>query len=162
MANQLKMADIQAILSLDAQGWSHRSIAARLGVHRETVSRYVRLAAGGSKPATLHAGIWPENEPTGGSKPATVTRPPPQSMRQASVAGLPIPGPRPLCLAVTDLQMPGRLRQPPTPILNPAQGRAPSQLLGTHTPCLHRSLLAEAASMGTFLMNAYGDISNGA
>ncbi|HTU25054.1 MAG TPA: IS21 family transposase [Pirellulales bacterium] len=76
MANQLKMADIQAILSLDAQGWSHRSIAARLGVHRETVSRYVRLAAGSSKPATLHAGIWPENEPTGGSKPATMHAPP--------------------------------------------------------------------------------------
>jgi hypothetical protein len=76
MANQLKMADIQAILSLDAQGWSHRSIAARLGVHRETVSRYVRLAAGGSKPATLHAGIWAENEPTGGSKPANLHAPP--------------------------------------------------------------------------------------
>lgn len=54
MANQLKMADVQAILSLDAQGWSQRSIAQRLGVHRETVSRYVRLAANASKPATLH------------------------------------------------------------------------------------------------------------
>ena len=76
MANQLKMADIQAILSLDAQGWSHRSIAARLGVHRETVSRYVRLAAGSSKPANLHAGIGPEREPGDEPKPATWDAPP--------------------------------------------------------------------------------------
>ena len=56
MANQLKMAIVQAILSLHAQGWSQRAIAKRLEVHRETVSRHVRRAAGGSKPATLLAG----------------------------------------------------------------------------------------------------------
>ncbi len=54
MANQLKMADIEAIVALHAQGWSYRWIAQRLGIHRETVSRYVRLAD--SKPANLHAG----------------------------------------------------------------------------------------------------------
>jgi hypothetical protein len=56
MANQLKMAAIDAILTLYAQGWSQRAIARRLGVHRETVSRHVRLASGVSKPAILHAG----------------------------------------------------------------------------------------------------------
>jgi transposase len=56
MANQLKLAIIRAILSLHAQGWSQRAIAKRLEVHRETVSRHVRLAASGSKPATLPAG----------------------------------------------------------------------------------------------------------
>jgi transposase len=56
MANQLKMAFIDAILTLHEQGWSQRAIARRLGVHRETVSRHVRLAAGISKPAILHAG----------------------------------------------------------------------------------------------------------
>ena len=45
MANQLKMATVQSILSLHAQGWSQRRIAAAVGVDRETVSRYVRLAA---------------------------------------------------------------------------------------------------------------------
>ena len=55
MANQLKMADIQAILVLKRRGWSDRRIARELGVHRETVSRYVRLNF--SKPAT--------NPPTG-------------------------------------------------------------------------------------------------
>jgi transposase len=56
MANQLKMAFIDAILTLHSQGWSQRAIARRLGVHRETVSRHVRLAGGISKPAILHAG----------------------------------------------------------------------------------------------------------
>lgn len=39
MSNQLKMATIQAILSLRAQRWSFRRIAKTLGVHRETVAR---------------------------------------------------------------------------------------------------------------------------
>ena len=55
MANQLKMAFIDAILTLHSQGWSQRAIARRLGVHRETVARHVRLAAGVSKPAILPA-----------------------------------------------------------------------------------------------------------
>ena len=47
MANQLKMATVQFILELHAQGWSGRRIARELGVDRETVSRYVA----GSNPA---------------------------------------------------------------------------------------------------------------
>jgi IS30 family transposase len=49
MANQLKMAFIDAILTLHSQGWSQRAIARRLGVHRETVSRHVRLANGNAR-----------------------------------------------------------------------------------------------------------------
>ena len=45
MANLLKMAIVQSILSLHAQGWSARRIAGKLQVHRDTVSRYVRAAA---------------------------------------------------------------------------------------------------------------------
>ena len=37
MANQLKMAKINAILTLRERGWSCRRIARELGVHRETV-----------------------------------------------------------------------------------------------------------------------------
>jgi transposase len=44
MANQLKMAETQAILALWRSGWSLRRIARELGVNRETVGRYVRLA----------------------------------------------------------------------------------------------------------------------
>jgi transposase len=65
MANQLKMAFIDAILTLHSQGWSQRAIARRLGVHRETVSRHVRLANGDSKPANMHGGDLPP--PTSGS-----------------------------------------------------------------------------------------------
>lgn len=67
MSNQLKMADIQAILSLRAQGRSFREIARQLGVHRETAARYVRQAAAGSEPASALPG--PGAQPT--SKPAT-------------------------------------------------------------------------------------------
>ena len=42
MANQLKMADIQCIMTLRSRGWSRRRIARELGVDRETVTRYVR------------------------------------------------------------------------------------------------------------------------
>ncbi|UCC31422.1 MAG: IS21 family transposase [Phycisphaerales bacterium] len=44
MANQLGMAEQQAIITLAKHGWSRRRIARELGVHRETVSRYVRLS----------------------------------------------------------------------------------------------------------------------
>jgi len=43
MANQLKMAMVQAIIALLEQGWSQRRIARELGIHRETVTRYDRL-----------------------------------------------------------------------------------------------------------------------
>ena len=44
MANQLKMADIQSVLALHNNGWSARRIARDLGINRETVGRYLRLA----------------------------------------------------------------------------------------------------------------------
>jgi transposase len=45
MANQLKMALIEAIVSLKARGWSNRRIARELGVDRDTVSRQLRSNA---------------------------------------------------------------------------------------------------------------------
>src|SRR5437773_3833431 len=57
MANQLKMAEVQAIISLARNGWSNRHIARQLGIHRDTVGRYLRLAAGtDSKPASAPLG----------------------------------------------------------------------------------------------------------
>jgi len=64
MANQLKMAEVQAILALAQGGWSHRHIARQLGVHRETVGRHLRLSRAGeasrsqdnSKPASAPTG----------------------------------------------------------------------------------------------------------
>src|SRR5260370_42532774 len=51
--NQLKMDIQQTIGALSRGGWSQRRIARELGIDRETVARYRRLArqAEGSKPA---------------------------------------------------------------------------------------------------------------
>ncbi len=70
MSNQLKMASIQAILSLRAQHWSFRRISAQLGIHRETVARYVQLAE--SKPAKAPPGSGadePSKAPPGSKAP---------------------------------------------------------------------------------------------
>jgi plasmid stabilization system protein ParE len=57
MANQLKMAEVQAILALTRSGWSDRHIARQLGVHRETVGRHRRLSSqDSSKPASAPTG----------------------------------------------------------------------------------------------------------
>ena len=58
MANLLKMAIVQSILSLHAQGFSARRIARTLGVNRETVSRYIRLSLE-SRPKPANAPISP-------------------------------------------------------------------------------------------------------
>ena len=50
MANELKMAKIQAIRALHEQKWSQRQIAGELDVDRETVAKYVRADAGGCTP----------------------------------------------------------------------------------------------------------------
>src|SRR6516165_4209688 len=44
MANQLKMADVDTILTLDRRDWSIRRIASVLGIHRDTVARHLRQA----------------------------------------------------------------------------------------------------------------------
>ena len=50
MANQIKMALIETILTLHRRGWSQRRIARELGIDRETVKRYLRLESA-PKPA---------------------------------------------------------------------------------------------------------------
>ncbi len=49
MANQLKMAMVNAILTLKQRGWSRRRIARELGIHLDTVRRYIRLSDRDSK-----------------------------------------------------------------------------------------------------------------
>lgn len=51
MANQLKMAKIDAVLHLHQQNWSIRRIARELGIHRDSVSRQIRLWQQRSKQA---------------------------------------------------------------------------------------------------------------
>jgi transposase len=75
MANQLKMAEHQAIIGLARRKWSYRRIATELGVDRETVSRHVRAALRGPPDS-----VWVDSNAaisitgsaalaTGGSKP---------------------------------------------------------------------------------------------
>jgi len=68
------MAQIHSILTLRSRRWSYRRIGRELGVHRETVKRYVELAAqGGSSERALNAADPPTqacsetrpNPPTG-------------------------------------------------------------------------------------------------
>ena len=61
MANQVKMAIKEAIIEYSRIGWSRRRIARTLGINRETVARYLRLAS--SNPAIVPLG-------TEGSNPA--------------------------------------------------------------------------------------------
>jgi transposase len=70
MANWLKMARIESILSLRAQRWSFRRIARELGIHRDTVARCVRLAE--SKPAKAPTGSGVAEADCGPETAATV------------------------------------------------------------------------------------------
>lgn len=68
MANVLKMAKVHSILTLHARGWSQRRIARVLGVHRETVARYLQIAEHGARAgpeAPDSAGQNRPNPPTG-------------------------------------------------------------------------------------------------
>jgi len=68
MANQLKMAEVQAILALARGGWSNRHIARHLGVHRETVGRHLRLLPqDNSKPASAPIGSEALSSGSGGA-----------------------------------------------------------------------------------------------
>lgn len=63
MANQLKMAQQQAIQTLIDQGWSRRRIARELGVHRDTVARYVGLHRQGCVSDPPCSGNSPDSKP---------------------------------------------------------------------------------------------------
>jgi transposase len=80
MANQLKMAIVQAIEQLRALRWSRRRIARELGIDRGTVSRYVRSLEAAPKPAIPPAG-------SGGSNAATLSGPPARTLGTPSDDG---------------------------------------------------------------------------
>jgi len=71
MANQLKMAVVDAIITLNQRNWSNRRIARELGIDRETVKRHLELAGNGSNPTS--------NAPPGSEGPKPATNAPPGS-----------------------------------------------------------------------------------
>ena len=66
--NQLDVSLQHSIATLVAHGWSARKIARELGIHRETVGRYLRASEPDSKPAIPPAGSREDLE----AKPAIV------------------------------------------------------------------------------------------
>jgi transposase len=70
MANVLKMAKVHSIQTLHARGWSQRRIARVLGVHRETIARYLRLAESGAhaSPDSLNSPDQNRPNPPAGSE----------------------------------------------------------------------------------------------
>src|SRR3989304_2157225 len=56
MANEIKVAKVEAIGALHEQRWSQRQIAGELDVDRETVAKYVRAGACIPKPAKAPIG----------------------------------------------------------------------------------------------------------
>ena len=87
MASRLKMATIQAILQLHSLRWSDRRIAQELGVHRETVAKYLRTAEPDSKPAKAPSGSGPPKPATSGGAPAPGLCEPPASTQPPGEAG---------------------------------------------------------------------------
>jgi transposase len=88
MANRLKMARIQSILSLHAQGWSRRRIARELDVDRETVSRYLQLDQ--RSPAAIEVGggiSKPANAPISRPGSSALIEPPLAPIEPAGPAG---------------------------------------------------------------------------
>src|SRR5260370_36374487 len=76
------MALIDTILTLQQRRWSLRRIARELGIHRETVGRYLRQAQVESKPAKAPIGSEPEateskpaKAPIGSEPEATESKP---------------------------------------------------------------------------------------
>jgi len=74
MANLLSVAQVHSILVLYERGWSCRRIALELGVHRETVGKYVRGARAPSEPGSKPAKAPPGSAP-GSEVPATIPEP---------------------------------------------------------------------------------------
>jgi hypothetical protein len=68
--NQLNVSLQHSITTLAAKGWSARKIARELGVHRETVGRYLRPVALESKPAIVPTGSAGPSDPNPAIPPA--------------------------------------------------------------------------------------------
>ena len=88
--NQLNVSLQHSIITLAAKGWSARKIARELGVHRETVGRYLQPVVPESKPAIAPTGseaapaAKPANVPAG-SKPGRTSQCAPLSATPSSM-----------------------------------------------------------------------------
>lgn len=149
MTNQLKLAMLQALLALHQQGWSQRRIARELGIHRETVSGYLKQwRALASKPAIPHTGSDIEIVP----KPAI-----------AHTGLVPMPGPQPTSLHTGSPEQPvAGIAEPllaglPPPGLGLPVG--PAALVGRNSECASfRDLIQTKADQGLSAQRIWQDL----
>ena len=87
MANHLRMAMIQAIVTLHQRGWSARRIARELGVDRGAVARHLATTPNAAGPANPPHGSVVAGTGAADSKPATETANPPLGA-EAGFAGI--------------------------------------------------------------------------
>ena len=69
MANHLKMAKVNTILTLHSRGWSNRRIARELGIDRDTVSRHIRAARADANAARAPTGSADPADPNAAKAP---------------------------------------------------------------------------------------------
>jgi hypothetical protein len=122
MANRLRMAKIHSVLTLRARGWSYRRIARELGIHRETVGRYVQLVEQAAKSANAPPGPEPSkpanaltglDDPTPASGPIGSEAPKPAN----ALTGLEVSKPANAFTGSTD---PPPVSNPPPPAVTPS------------------------------------------
>ena len=148
MSNLLQVAVIDTILSLHQRGWSQRRIARELGVHRETVARYLRQLLPAPKPAIAPIGSpGTDND----SKPAIAPI--------GSTA--PDGAPRPAIAPIGTPDLPDMPSAPSVPAAGPGAGR-PSDCvawravikakleLGLSAQRIHQDLVAEHDFTGSY------------
>ena len=138
--NQLKMDLHKAISSLSSSGWSQRRIARELGIDRETVARYRRVArqAEAPKPAISPPG----SEGVGGVNPAIA----PSSSGPILEANPPIapPGSKPPAVGSAG----------PNPAISPAGSKA-----GRVSQCaLFESFIKTGLDVGLSAQRIYQDL----
>ena len=75
MPNQLKMPKIHSIIALREKGWSLVRIAEELGVHRQTVARYVRQHSKATVAPTGPGDSKSTQAPTGSDDPKSTQAP---------------------------------------------------------------------------------------
>lgn len=103
MPNLLKMAKVQSILSLYAQGRSQREIARTLKVDRGTVRKYLLLGLSGAKPANAPAGCEGSKPAAPGTSHGPADLPSGASDSKPANAPLGSPGPQSKCAPYRDV-----------------------------------------------------------
>ena len=128
MANYLKMAKVSAILTLRERGWSQRRIARELGIHPDTVGRYIRLSGRDPKPAQAPPG-------SEGSKQVKAPTGSGDANACNATSGCRL-NPRPDCSPVLRCAPPANIPLPVPDGMRPWTGTArdPSRSIGQQTP----------------------------